>query len=177
MEKNKTKHCYEQLYNSQVCLYSIVCRRLFLSTENLHRKKTVQDDSGTKKEKDSDAIRARKGVVKMLIASVAVYTFSYAPIQIPLIFMIADATFKNNWSVLVLFLTLGYVNSAANPALYSIFSQNFRRKFHSLLCCLCTKGQEQGYTRTTSNVLDNKKNIVRFSNSRMTTTITSVSEI
>ena len=154
-----------------------MCRRLFLSTEGLHRKKTVQDDNGVQKEKDSDAIRARKGVVKMLIASVVVYTLSYAPIQIPIFFLITDTPFKHSWSFLVLFLTLGYVNSAANPVLYSIFSQNFRRKFQKVLCCICNRGKEQMYTRTASNVLDSKKNTVRFSNSRLNTTITSMSEI
>jgi thyrotropin-releasing hormone receptor len=149
-----------------------------MGTEGLHRKQTVQDENGGHREKDSDAIKARKGVVKMLIASVIVYFLSYAPLQVPLFYdLISVKPFKHNWSFLVLILTLGYVNSAANPILYSIFSQNFRRQFHRVLCCCVSKGQDPRYMRTASNTRDNNRHIVRFSNSRLNTTVTSVSEI
>ena len=80
-------------------------------------------------------MRARKGVVKMLIASVLIYTLSFAPSQIPLFYdIVSRVPFKVNWAYLVLVMTLGYVNSAANPILYSVFSQNYRLRFDRLLC-------------------------------------------
>jgi len=80
-------------------------------------------------------MRARKGVVKMLIASVLVYFLSFAPSQIPLFYdIVSQVPFKVNWAYLVLVMTLGYVNSAANPILYSVFSQNYRLRFDRLLC-------------------------------------------
>ncbi len=98
--------------------------------QELHRKQNVRTGSGGHKEKDSDTIKARKGVVKMLIASVVVYVVSYAPTQIPLFYnALSRVPFAQNWSFLVLVMTLGYINSAANPILYIIFSQKFRQKF------------------------------------------------
>ena len=122
----------------QAVMYSVICKRLFVGTKELHRKQNVRTGNGNQKEKDSDAIKARKGVVKMLIASVLVYFISYAPTQVPLFYnVISPVPFSQNWSFLVLVMTLGYVNSAANPILYMIFSQKFRQKFfYVLVTCL-----------------------------------------
>jgi len=116
----------------------------------------------------SDVLRSRRGVVKMLIASVSVYVVSYAPAQIPLFYNLVSTTpFRANWTFLVwppppsmkpymaattlpsrhstfgwhltkscqlvglwtflvLLMTLSYINSAANPVLYSVFSSTPR---------------------------------------------------
>ena len=116
----------------------------------------MSKNNGNTREKDSDAIKARKGVVKMLIATVVVYFLSYAPVQVPLFYNMASTTpFKQNWSFLVLVMTLGYVNSAANPILYSIFSRNFRLKFAQILC-RCRK--DNGYRPATSIAMDSINN-------------------
>jgi len=95
--------------------------------------------------KDSDVIRTRKGVVKMLIASVSVYVISYAPTQMRLFYNLISATpFRANWTFLVLLMTLSYVNSAANPVLYSVFSHNFRHLFRRLLCVACLRRRQDG---------------------------------
>lgn len=125
----------------KVVLYCIIGRRLFIGTADLHRKLRVADGGSVK---DSEAIRTRKGVVKMLIASVVVYFVSYAPAQLPLFYNFVAATpFRVNWSFLVFLMTLSYANSAANPVLYAAFSQNFRRRFERLLCP-CRRGWEGG---------------------------------
>jgi len=50
----------------------------------------------------SDVLRSRRGVVKMLIASVSVYVVSYAPAQIPLFYNLVSTTpFRANWTFLV----------------------------------------------------------------------------
>ena len=140
----------------QSVLYALICRRLFSSAKEMHRKHAVKSESGVR-EKDSDAVKARKGVVKMLIASVLVYFVSYAPAQIPLI-----QPSIVSWPFHVLLMTLGYINSAANPVLYAIFSQNFRRRF-KLVCCPCLNGN--GRQRRGSN-LDSyayrSTNVVRY---------------
>jgi len=41
----------------------------------------------------------------------------------------------------VLLMTLSYVNSAANPILYAVFSHNFRHLFRRLLCANCLPPQ------------------------------------
>jgi len=92
--------------------------------------------------KGSDVIRSRKGVVKMLIASVTVYIISYAPVQIPVFYNLVSATpFRTNWTFLVLVMTLTYINSAVNPIIYSVFCHNFRYLFRRLLCAVCSRRQ------------------------------------
>ncbi|ELT90920.1 hypothetical protein CAPTEDRAFT_209287 [Capitella teleta] len=158
---------------SQVVLYGIVSRRLFAGSKSLHRKQTIRRD-GVEKEKDADAIRARKGVVKMLIATVVVYFLSYAPAQVPLFYnMLSTKPFKANWSFLVLIMTLAHANSAANPILYAIFSQNFRRKFKRILC-LC-RNDSDTYKRSMSNTMDSyASKTTRFTSMRLTSTVSEI---
>lgn|SRR6218665_299188 len=126
----------------KVVLYCVIGRRLFIGTADLHRKLRVADGGSVK---DSEAIRTRKGVVKMLIASVVVYFVSYAPAQLPLFYnFVAVTPFRVNWAFLVFLMTLSYANSAANPVLYAAFSQNFRRRFERLLCLCRRRGWESG---------------------------------
>nr|KAG5709898.1 hypothetical protein BaRGS_029940 [Batillaria attramentaria] len=112
----------------QVVLYAIVSRQLFMGSEKLHRRLTVLDENGLAKERSSEALQARKGVVKMLIMSVIVYFISYSPQHVLLVYQtFRTAHFHDTWTVHVLVMIVAYVNSAANPILYSIFSQNFRQ--------------------------------------------------
>lgn len=67
----------------------------------------------------------------MLIMSVIVYFLSYSPQQVLLIYdTFKPSQFHENWTVHVFTMIIAYINSAANPILYSIFSQNFRKNFH-----------------------------------------------
>jgi thyrotropin-releasing hormone receptor len=51
----------------------------------------------------------------------------------------SSMSFGDSWMFLVLTTTLAYINSAANPLLYCVFSENFRSKFKNILqCCTCT---------------------------------------
>jgi len=125
----------------QIVLYTIVSKHLFTGTDRLYRRVHVRDVHGASFERVSDALSARRGVVKMLILSVFVYFLSYSPHQIFLIYnTVSPNTFENNWTCLVFTMIIAYVNSAANPVLYSIFSQNFRQCFRQLaLWLLCKK--------------------------------------
>ncbi|XP_023930377.1 neuropeptide receptor 15-like, partial [Lingula anatina] len=115
-----------------IVLYTIVGHRLFAGAEELH--------GGRKDKGESDALKARRGVIKMLVASVVLYLISYSPIQGMLIY----TTFRpfplhKRWMWHAFVISLVYVNSAANPILYSIFSQNFRRRFQRMVCFCSTK--------------------------------------
>ena len=60
--------------------------------------------------------------------SVIVYFLSYSPQQVLLIYdTFKPSQFHENWTVHVFTMIIAYINSAANPILYSIFSQNFRK--------------------------------------------------
>lgn len=118
----------------QISCYVVIGRRLFVGVEKLHGSKLLKRDEGEVEEKSSRAIRARKGVVKMLIACVLVYFLSYSPLQVMLLYnTFAPAPFHETWSFLVFVTTLAYINSAANPIIYCVFSENFRRKFSRLI--------------------------------------------
>ncbi|KAH3782201.1 hypothetical protein DPMN_160113 [Dreissena polymorpha] len=135
----------------QLILYAFVSKHLFHGSDRLHRTYTVRDRNGTSMQRYSEAIQARKGVVKMLMASVIVYFLSYSPNQILLIWNIArPKSFHENWSFHVFTMIVAYINSAANPILYSIFSQNFRECFRDVLCKCCSKQPEQRTLRTAS---------------------------
>jgi thyrotropin-releasing hormone receptor len=149
----------------QVCLYTVIGIRLFAGTEKLHRRQTVKSENGVEKEKSSDAMKARKGVVKMLVACVVIYFLCYLPQQVLLFYeTISQSPFHLTWNFRVFVYALAYINSAANPIMYSIFSQNFRRKFKKALVCRTGKD----YKRSTT--LDS------FGASRATTRFTSLKQ-
>ena len=102
-----------------------------------------------KKTPASDTIRARKGVVKMLISSVLLYCLSYSPLQARLIYKSFLArpgmppNFFDSPEFFVFVMVVTHINSAANPVLYAIFSQNFRRNFQRSLCCGCCRRRDR----------------------------------
>ena len=117
-------------------LYSIISVRLFLGTSVQHTSGHVGHASlrinirAPPNKTTSDAFQARKGVIKMLMVSVAIYFLSYSPNQILLYYkMFSSVEFERTWVFHVLTMTLAYVNSAANPVLYCVFSAKFRTKF------------------------------------------------
>ncbi|CAI9730889.1 neuropeptide receptor 15-like [Octopus vulgaris] len=138
----------------QMVLYCIITKQLFLGSEHLHRPVVMTwTETGNRTERSSDALQARKGVVKMLIISVLVYFISYSPIEIMLFYkMISPHAFKDHWSYHVIAIVIAYVNSSANPILYSIFSQNFRRRFNAILCGHEEKNRHMTATSTNSRM-------------------------
>ncbi|KAL3866097.1 hypothetical protein ACJMK2_043433 [Sinanodonta woodiana] len=136
----------------QLTMYAVVSRHLFTGSAHLHRTYTIRNHNGISMERLSEAIQARKGVVKMLMVSVVVYFLSYSPNQVLLIInFIRPQNFHENWTFLVFTMIIAYVNSAANPILYSIFSQNFRECFRSIMCVCCSKTPERQTLRYGSN--------------------------
>ncbi|GAB1606182.1 neuropeptide receptor 15 [Argonauta hians] len=139
----------------QIVLYSIIARRLFVSAKELTTRFQMRPENNRKSEKSHEAVKARRGVVKMLMACVIIYVLSYLPPQILLFYnTFAAKRFESTWSFRVFSISLSYINSAANPVLYSIFSQNFRKKFRLSLCFICTKLGNGIYRRPRSGSFD-----------------------
>ncbi|XP_076105649.1 neuropeptide receptor 15-like [Mytilus galloprovincialis] len=122
----------------QLSLYLLISKHLFTGSDRLHRRVTIRSANGSSIERHSEALKLRRGVIKMLMMCVIVYFVSYSPNQILLIVeTIRPATFHENFSYIVFTMIVANINSAANPVLYSIFSQNFRKCFKLILCrCL-----------------------------------------
>lgn len=153
----------------QIVLYAIIGKRLYASTDELHTKFQMRKELNRKTDRAAETIKARKGVVKMLVASVIVYTLCYAPPQILLFYnSLSDSHFQETWSFLVFVNVIAYVNSAANPVLYSIFSQNFRRNFKRCLFCMCIKYRHEPYIRARFNSLDSRGISRKVSTTRTT---------
>ena len=122
----------------QMVLYAVIGQRLFVGGAQMYaasgRRRGARGRGALDRETDPHPIRARKGVVKMLIVTVLLYVLSFAPSQIPLFYdIVSQRPFKVNWSYLVLVITSAYVNSAANPIIYCIFSQKYRRRYGRVL--------------------------------------------
>ena len=148
----------------QVTLYCFISKHLFMGTDRLYRRVHVRDVNGASIERFSEALQARRGVVKMLILSVFVYFLSYSPNQILLIWnTFSHKTFHENWSFLVFTMVIAYINSAANPIMYSIFSQNFRQCFKQVICCNGKNKEEEDKQRhrRQSNGLTNSPKLWR----------------
>ena len=180
----------------QVALYGVVARRLYVSMEELTTRfqmRTGGGDSagagssaplnggesrnggvGASSDRAVETIRARKGVVKMLVASVVVYTISYSPHQVHLLYNTFSPTpLPESWTFFVFVMVMTHVNSAANPVLYSIFSQNFRRNFRRCLCYVCYARDRYVYRRARfDSFLDS-----RGTSRRVSTTRTTVSRV
>ena len=148
----------------QVTLYCIISKHLFMGTDRLYRRVQIRDVNGSSIERFSEALQARRGVVKMLILSVFVYFLSYSPNQVLLIWnTFSHKTFHENWSYLVFTMVIAYINSAANPIMYSIFSQNFRQCFRQIMCRCCSKKEQEDKNRNRqqSNGLTNSPKLWR----------------
>lgn len=124
----------------QLILYLFISKQLFIGSERLHTgsRVSLREINGVAPTRYSDALQARRGVIKMLMLCVIVYFLSYSPNQIFLIWnTVAPKSFHETWSYVVFVNIVSYINSAANPILYSICSQNFRHCFKDVLCARC----------------------------------------
>ena len=129
----------------QLVCYSVVCKQLFAGAAKLHRvswrtmRRSVGMGSSKVRNKGksqhwSEAMQARRDVVKMLIVSVAIYFISYLPHQVLLFYnTFSPTSFHRTWIFLALVTAMGYVCSASNPILCYIFSRAFRQKFDRFL--------------------------------------------
>ena len=79
-----------------------------------------------------------KKAITMLVTVVVVFALCWLPLQArEIMFIIFPDTISLFPPELQIFLTwIGLLNAAINPCLYVIFSENFRREFGRILCCM-----------------------------------------
>lgn len=136
----------------QIVLYTVVAKRLFAGIEELHAQNQTGQQNGGKPEKTSEAVKARKSVVIMLIACVIVYVISFSPQAVMVYYnMISEKPFHTSWPFFVFVMVMANVNSAANPVFYGIFSQNFRKRFKYYVCFTCYRAAGYRYARGISD--------------------------
>ena len=109
-------------------LYAIICRHLWFT----------KPPGETEREESKNLIRrrnSRKKVVKMLITVVVVFLTSWLPLQIANFLFLQNVTVSEP-----LYFTCEFfmrASCALNPAVYAIFSENYRQGFKRVLgrCC------------------------------------------
>jgi hypothetical protein len=89
-----------------------------------------------------NALKSRRGVVKMLFVVVLIYFVSFSP-QV-LIFLLFDSNairpvpqFIQTPYFIAFAMLLVTISSASNPIVYAIFSSRFRQSFAKILGQLC----------------------------------------
>ncbi|XP_073255756.1 prolactin-releasing peptide receptor-like isoform X2 [Porites lutea] len=90
-----------------------------------------------------------KKAIIMLVTVVVVFAVCWLPLQAREIMLIyfpeETAKLFNSDEVVIFFTWIGVLNSAINPCLYIIFSENFRREFGRILCCCMKRYQPETY--------------------------------
>lgn len=125
----------------QVVCYCVIGKRLFADVETLFGSGAGSGRTSERHAHTPDTMAQRRGVVKMLIASITIYFISYSPHQILLFYnTFAHKTFHATWAFRVFVTAMGYINSATNPLLYAFFSQAYRAKFRLLWRSLTCRG-------------------------------------
>ena len=88
-----------------------------------------------------------KKVTTMLVTVVLVFALCWLPLQVRELLIIhhPEALQKIPLQAQVILPWIGFSNSAINPCLYVIFSENYRREFRRILCCFAEVKTQSTY--------------------------------
>ena len=111
-------------------LYTIICRHLWFT----------KPPGETEREESKNLIKrrnSRKKVVKMLLTVVVVFIISWLPLQIANFIYFFDRSVEITDQVYFACEFLMRASCALNPAVYAIFSENYRQGFKRVLARCC----------------------------------------
>lgn len=135
-------------------LYTIICRHLFLT----------KPPGETEREESKSLIRrrnSRKKVVKMLITVVVIFIVSWLPLQIAnFIYYFDKSVIHIPEQVYFSCEFLMRSSCALNPAVYAIFSENYRQGFKKVLVKCCCFGRMSNFIRKNSSYSSSRQQTV-----------------
>jgi len=124
-------------------------------------------------ESSHNVLRARRGVIRMLIVVVLTFALCNLPYHARKMWQYWSSDYEGGSDFSSLFtpitFLITYFNSGINPILYAFMSRNFRKGMRELLCC-----SVRGGVRSRGSRRHNTSSIARRSSSRCTTKALSV---
>ncbi|XP_076236197.1 trissin receptor-like isoform X2 [Calliopsis andreniformis] len=134
------------------CLYSRIAVGLWKSSAALSGPEPVTRTGNGRVRRihasSSNVLRARRGVIRMLIAVVMMFAVCNLPQQARIIWRHWGSSYDrtSDFSTLLTLSTflISYTNSSLNPLLYAFLSRNFRKGMRELLICKGSRGHVGG---------------------------------
>lgn len=117
----------------------------------------------------ADSIRAKKRVTKMVVIVVLIFALCWLPIQVIFLVQHFDPDYElttETSSINMAANCLAYMNSCVNPILYAFLSENFRRSFRRLLCCLPEPCSKYAHEKTNVRGMETRDTLLNNGSSK-----------
>lgn len=117
----------------------------------------------------ADSLKAKKRVTKMVVIVVLIFALCWLPIQVIFLVQYLNTDFEVSIVSSAIHMAancLAYMNSCVNPILYAFLSENFRRSFRRLLCCIPEGHSKYDYEKTNFRGLETKDTLLNNGSSK-----------
>ncbi|XP_048764554.1 allatostatin-A receptor-like isoform X2 [Ostrea edulis] len=117
----------------------------------------------------ADSLKAKKRVTKMVVIVVLIFALCWLPIQVIFLVQYLNTDFEVTIESSAIHMAancLAYMNSCVNPILYAFLSENFRRSFRRLICCIPEPYSKFDYEKTNIRGMETKDTLLNNGSSK-----------